>query len=82
MTIELRDMPDWPAALSFRETLLYSRLSVSQLRRAIRDGDLTFKPLGTNGRKIALRAHIDAYLHKLFVDSWVAVPMSEDMRFG
>lgn len=81
MTIDLRDLPNWPAALSYKESLLYTRLSASQLRKAIRDGDITFKPLGKNGRMIALREHLDAYLRKLFEDAWVAVPISEDMRF-
>lgn len=77
----LRDLPDWPAALTYEEALQYTRLSASQLRKASRDGDITFKPLGANGRMIALRNHLDAYLRKLFDDAWIALPISEDMRF-
>lgn len=45
----------------------------------MRDGDLSFKPLGFNGRKIVLREQVDAYLRKLF-----AGPLSnwEDLDFG
>lgn len=80
MRVELRELPDWPAGPTYHEALPYTRLSASQVRKAIRDGDITFKPLGPNGRMIALRAHLDAYLRKLFEDAWVAVPLSEDLR--
>ncbi len=80
-TRELSDLPDWPAALTYKEALLYTRLSASHLRKAIRDGDITFKPLGPNGSMIALRTHVDTYLRKLFEDAWIAMPISEDMRF-
>jgi len=82
MTLELRGLPHWPGCLSYKEAILYTRLSTSELRRGIRDGDLVFKPLGPNGRKIIPRDHLDGYIRKLFNDVRKPVPIEEDMDFG
>jgi hypothetical protein len=94
MTIELRDMPGWPAALSLEEAVAYSGLSTSAIRRAVREGELVFKPLGFNGKKIVPRQQIDRYLQVLFAQArWPGEPLeypdfskpydvSEDLDFG
>ena len=81
--IPLRDLPEWPAALDAPEALAYSRLSESELRRRVRDGELVFKPVGPNGRKVCLREQLDEVLRRIWSEqSGSTPPTEEDLDFG
>lgn len=64
--ISLKDLPEWPAALSYEESLLYSRLSESEIRRQTQSGALVFKPVGSNGRMVCLRSQLDEVMKKIW----------------
>lgn len=81
--ITLRDMPDWPAALSEAEALAYSRLSESELRRRVANGEIVFKRLGPNGRKVCRREQLDDVLKSIWSEKSGVPPVpSEDLDFG
>lgn len=82
VTTDLSKMPRWPAALTFDEVLIYSRLSESEIRRASKRGELAFKPLGSNGRMIIPRSHVDDYLAKLFADPAIPSAPFDYSDFG
>lgn len=81
--ISLAELPDWPAALDFAESLAYTRLGESELRRWIAQGDVVFKAKGANGKKVCLRSQLDDLLKKIWSDR-IGVPPdpSEDLDFG
>lgn len=73
-------MRDWPAVLDARMAVDYSGLARSEIQRAAREGRLAFKPLGPRGRKVVLRAQVDALLTAIFAEK-AAEPV-EDFDFG
>lgn len=81
--ISLKDLPDWPAALDEREALAYSRLSERELRRRAAAGEVVFKAIGPNGKKVCRRQQLDELLEKLWSDaSGIPPEPSEDLDFG
>lgn len=81
--ISLKDLPEWPAALSYEESLLYSRLSESEIRRQIATGALVYKPVGSNGRLVCLRSDLDEVMKTIWSDRKGIQPdPSEDLDFG
>lgn len=81
--ISLKDMPDWPAALDEREALAYSRLSESEMRRRVASGEIVFKKVGPNGKKVCRREQLDDVLKSIWSDDTGIPPEpSEDMDFG
>lgn len=82
-SISLRDLPDWPAALDTEEALAYSRLSESEMRRRVAAGEVVFKAIGPNGKKVCLRDQLDAVLKRIWSDaSGIPPEPSEDLDFG
>ena len=77
--IRLRDMPTWPAALTFDEAVAYTGLSASVISKSEMEGNIRFRAIGSNGRKIALRADLDALLTRLFAGHRGIL---DDMDFG
>ena len=81
--ISLRDMPDWPAALDLNEALAYSRLSESEMRRRVASGEIVFKCVGPNGKKVCRREQLDDVLKSIWSDQTGTPPVpSEDLDFG
>jgi hypothetical protein len=81
--LSLSDLPEWPAALDVQEALAYTRLSESELRRRAMAGEINFKPVGPNGKKVCRRVELDELLQRI----WTAHPSGpldplEDMDFG
>ena len=77
--ISLKDLPEWPAALSYEESLLYSRLSESEIRRQTQSGALVFKPIGANGRMVCLRSQLDEVMKRIF--SGETAPISGPLEY-
>lgn len=77
---QLVGLPDWPACLDADEAVKYSRLSRTEISRAVADGRLVFKPIGHNGRKVVRRLDIDELLSSIWSDR-AGSPL-EDMDFG
>jgi hypothetical protein len=83
VAITLKDLPDWPAALDVQEALAYSRLSESEMRRRVAKGEIVFKPVGPNGKKVCLREQLDVLLKSIWSDRTGAPPTPmEDLDFG
>lgn len=80
MGIHLRDLPDWPACLDADEAAAYTGVAASEIARASRRGQLTFKPVGPHGRKVVPRQQLDSFLAALFSGGGMA--LLEDMDFG
>ena len=70
----------WPAALNWSCALEYTSFSPRSLRRAESDGQLTFKRVGPNGRKVIDRRQLDELLLRTF-DAHRR-PIEEDFDFG
>lgn len=64
--LAIRDLPDWPAAMTRPEALSYTRMAEAQLREWERRGLVRFRHKGANGAAVALRADLDAALRTLF----------------
>ncbi|SKB32868.1 helix-turn-helix domain-containing protein [Sphingopyxis flava] len=80
MSLPLSDLPDWPAALDADEAVKYTRVAPAEIARAARDGRLTFRPIGPNGRKVVRREELDKFLAALFAKG--APSLLGDMDFG
>ncbi len=78
--IALKDLPEWPAALGVSEALAYTGLSESELRRRTISGEITFKAIGPNGRKLCSREQLDLVIKPIWAGARSA-PL-EDMDFG
>ena len=80
MKTVMRVLRDWPMCLDAEGAVDYTGLSVSEIARASKDGRLTFKPLGSHGRKVVRISELDSLLSQLFADQ-NGSPL-EDMDFG
>lgn len=77
---QLSQLPDWPAALSFKDALAYTGLAATVLREHAREGRIKFLPRGPKGENICQRAALDALLQSMWAaESGAAL---EDMDFG
>ncbi len=75
--LALRDLPDWPAAMSREVALAYTGVAEAQLRSWEKTGGVVFRSRGPHGGMLALRSDLDAALARLFTS-----PVAEDMDFG
>lgn len=73
----LKDLPNWPAALTEAQALAYTGVREAQMRAWRKHGVVRFLLKGRNGSAIALRADLDAALTQMF-----AIAQQEDMDFG
>lgn len=80
MGLHLRDLPDWPACLDASEAVAYTGVAASEITRATRMGQLSFRAVGPRGRKVVPRHQLDTFLASLFTDGSTA--LLEDMDFG
>lgn len=77
--VALRDLPDWPAALTEDEAMAYTRLSRTDITRYQREGIIRFLPHGANGTKICPRDDLDGLLKMIWARE--AGRALDDMEF-
>lgn len=70
----------WPAGLTFNDALEYTSASKMQLLRWQKSGALTFRRIGRNGAKVALRSQLDELLTSSFLPPSGGI--EEDFDFG
>ena len=70
----------WPALLNREQTLAFSGLSESVLRRCEREGKISFKALGPHGSHVVPREQVETLLRCLWAEA-VNEPI-DDMDMG
>ncbi len=75
--LALRDLPNWPAAMSRDVALAYTQVAEAQMRAWERTGRVAFRARGPRGGALALRSDLDAALAHMFT-----ADMEEDLDFG